>query len=218
MATWLMHLRVAERVKEHLGEIDETAYYVGSIAPDSGRMVDNFTYLPPKDVSHWKRDGVSYEQRFEDNADFFRKYGENERDIYKRSLFLGYYIHILVDTIYVRDIIHPFIEKNGKPFWRANIEEIRAGWYELDYRFLCENSNYYPLSVINGVREFENDYFDYFTKDDITERINFASELYKNPKINPTQRFLTIDKARQNELIGQMTEIIITELKKHNFI
>ena len=76
MATWVLHLRVAETVKKLLDlNVEETAYYVGSIAPDSGRMVDNFTYLPSKDVSHWKREGVSYEQRFEDNGDFFRKYG-----------------------------------------------------------------------------------------------------------------------------------------------
>lgn len=178
MATWLMHLRVAEKLKPFLGELDETAYYVGSIAPDSGRMVGNFTYIPPKDVSHWKREGVSFEQRFEDNAGFFIKYGVNERDVFKRSLFLGYYIHIVTDTVYVRDVIRPFIEKNGREFWRENVAEIRAGWYELDYRFLCENRNFYPLRVISGTKEFKNDYFDYFAEDDITERINFAAELY----------------------------------------
>lgn len=218
MATWLMHLRVAEKVKPFLGEVDETAYYVGSIAPDSGRMVGNFTYLPPKNVSHWKREGVSYEQRFEDNAGFFKKYGVGESDIFKRSLFLGYYIHILTDTVYVRDVIQPFIDKNGKAFWRENVAEIRAGWYELDYRFLCGNRNFYPLGVISGIKEFKNEYFDYFSEDDITERIRFAAELYRSPTVHPEQSLLSLNKTRQDELIGEMTEIIINELKNHRFI
>ena len=116
MATWVLHLRVAEAVKNILGlKIDETAYYVGAIAPDSGRMVDNFTYLPNKDVSHWKREGVTYEQRFEDNGDFYRTYGENELDLFKKSFALGYYVHILTDTVYVRDIIAPFSAPPSRP-------------------------------------------------------------------------------------------------------
>lgn len=218
MATWMMHLRVAELVAPYLGSIDETAYYVGCIAPDSGRMVDDFTYLPSKDVSHWKRDEVSYEQRFLDNYAFFEKYGKNEEDKFKKSLFLGYYVHILTDTVYVRDVIHPFIEERGKPFWRANITNIRNGWYELDYRFVSENPNYRPLEIISAVSEFPNVYFDYFTPDDITERILYAAKLYKNPSVNPNQEFLTIDKSRQEELIGQMVEIILNELKKHKII
>ena len=76
MATWVMHLRVAEKLRDCQAiadlfeNIDEKAYYVGSIAPDSGRMVGNFTYIPPKDVSHWKREDVSYQQRFLDNRAF----------------------------------------------------------------------------------------------------------------------------------------------------
>ncbi len=218
MATWIMHLRVAERLKPFLGALDEEAYYVGSIAPDSGQMVDNFTYQPPKDVSHWKREGVSFEQRFRDNAEFFKKYGANERDLRKRSLFLGYYIHILTDTVYVREVIRPFIEKHGRPHWRANIEEIRAGWYELDFRFLVNNKGYYPLSVINAVKEFKNEFFDYFGKDDLTERMHFAAELYSNPKVNPSQRFLTVDEEGETRLIEIMTETILCELKKYNAI
>ncbi len=218
MATWIMHLRVAEKILPYLGDIDETAYYVGSIAPDSGTMVDNFTYLPTKDVSHWKRDDVSYEQRFEDNYAFFEKYGKKEKDNFRRSFFLGYYVHILTDTVYVRDIIHPYIDAHGKPFWRKNIETIRAGWYELDFRFITENSDYHPFKVISAVTEFPNDYLDYFSPTDITERVHHAVKLYRGARVNPEQVFLTIDKPRQERLMEEMQEIILTELKKHNII
>ena len=192
MATWIVHLRVAENVCRALKNVDETAFYVGTLAPDSGRMVDSFTYLPPKDVSHWKREGVSFEQRFEDNAEFYKKYAENETDLYKKSLYIGYYVHILTDTLFVRDVIRPFIEKNGRPFWRANIDKIRAGWYELDFRFVEANPGYRPLGIISAVDQFPNVYFDYFAENDITERIRFAANLYANCKSDKTVEFLTI--------------------------
>jgi hypothetical protein len=219
MATWVLHLRVAEIVKKSLGlNVDETAYYVGSIAPDSGRMVDNFTYLPSKDVSHWKREGVTYEQRFEDNGDFFRKYGENENNLFRKSFYLGYYVHILTDTIYVRDIIAPFIREHGKPFWRENIEKIRSGWYEIDHRFVDRNKNFRPLELIYGVKEFKNDFLDYFTEDDITERILFAAELYKNGKPNENAEFVTHDEKKAEELVELMSTTIAEILKeKHGF-
>ncbi len=219
MATWVLHLRVAEKIAETLGiDIDETAYYVGAIAPDSGKMVDNFTYLPPKDVSHWKREGVSYEQRFEDNADFYRRYGENESDVFKKSLYLGYYVHILTDTIYVRDIIHPFIKAHGRDFWRANIDTIRAGWYEIDHRFIARNKDFRPLQIICGVKDFENVYFDYFDHDDITERVLCAAELFSNGKPNENAVFLTHDEARAEELIDCMVKTIRDILKEKHRI
>ena len=37
MATWLTHLRVAEKIKERIRDIDLDYFMAGSIAPDSGK-------------------------------------------------------------------------------------------------------------------------------------------------------------------------------------
>ena len=222
MATWVMHLRVSQIILEMLGpdfQVDETAYYVGSVAPDSGKMIGNFTYVPSKDVSHWKREDVSYEQRFEDNAAFFYKYIENETDLKRKSFYLGYYVHILTDTIYVRDIIHPYMRKMGDDFWRENIEGIRAGWYEIDFRFMAANPSFYPLSLLKQVEDFPNTYLDYFDETDLTERVLNCVELFSNPKVNENCVFYTHDEPRAIELIKYMTETISGILKnKHNII
>jgi hypothetical protein len=217
MATWMTHLRVAEKIKDFLDIPDEAAFYVGSVAPDSGQMINNFTYVPSKDVSHWKREGVTYEQRFEDNADFFRKYCERDCSPLEKSLFLGYYVHILTDTIYVRDIIHPFMNAHGKDFWKANITAIRDGWYQIDFRFLKNNCGFRPLRMLGEVKEFKNEFFDYFTEDDITERINFAVELYANGKADESVPLLTHNESDAEKMVGYMTETILKILKeKHN--
>lgn len=205
MATWVTHLRIAEKLIKTLSDIDETAFYIGTLAPDSGRMVDDFTYLPSKDVSHWKREGVSYEQRFKDNAEFFEKYAKNESDKYKRSYYLGYYVHILTDTMYVRDIIHPYIEKHEKPFWRENITAIRKGWYEIDFRFLEANPCFYPLSLLKTVKPFKSVSLDYFAEDDVYERISYATELYSSCKTDKECEFFTHNEKDAERLISYMS-------------
>ena len=217
MATWLTHLRVAEKLLEDLENIDEASFFVGAIAPDSGRMVDDFTYMPSKDISHWKREGVSYEQRFLDNAEFFKKYAENEKDNKTYSFYLGYYVHILTDTIYVRDIIHPFINGRGRDTWRANIKLIRKSWYEIDCRFLEKNQSYRPLEIIGKVGDFPNEMLDYFAYDDITERISYAYELYQTVKTDKATEFFTHDEKRSDELVKIASDEIRRLLKeKHN--
>ena len=224
MATWVTHLRVAKRILENLSqtEIDETAFYIGSIAPDSGQMVDNFTYIPPKDVSHWKREDVSYEQRFLDNAKFYETYcadGIKGTDIKSFSFYLGYYVHILTDTIFVRDVIHPFMREKGHDFWKANITTIRGGWYEVDFRFVATHKDFEPLKMLSMVEEFPNTYLDYFSYNDIFERVQNCVELYSNSKINPDQVFLTITEDSAYNMIGYMTETITKILKEnHNII
>ena len=83
---------------------------------------------------------------------------------------------------------------------------------------MAENRDYHPFKVISAVTEFPNEYLDYFSPTDITDRIRHAVKLYSGSKVNPEQVFLTIDKPRQERLIAEMQEIILTELKKHNII
>lgn len=219
MATWIIHLRVGERVLSRLDGIDETAFYVGTLAPDSGKMVGNFTYLPPKDVSHWKRDEVSYEQRFEDNAEFYHKYAFPEDDISKFSFFLGYYVHVLTDTMYVRDIIHPYMDRHGKQFWKENIEGIRKGWYEIDFRYLERNPNYRPFELLKTVKPFKTSALDYFAPEDVYERIKYAVDFYTSATTDPDCVFFTHDESRAEEMIEYMSRDIVQILKnKHNII
>ena len=214
MATWVMHLRVAEKLRQCetvadiFADLDEQAYYIGAIAPDSGRMVGNFTYIPPKDVSHWKREDVSYQQRFFDNREFYLKYYVNESDSFRKSLFWGYYIHILTDTIYVRDIIHPFMKKRGMDFWRANIENIRKGWYEIDFRFVERNPDYLPLKILADAKPFENGFIDYFEETDIYNRVQNAVSLYENSVSDKGCVFYTHTEEEAEILIDRMVEEI----------
>ena len=52
MATWLVHLRVAEKILEEHKELDEEKFILGNIATDSGMVVES-GYVPNKIISHF---------------------------------------------------------------------------------------------------------------------------------------------------------------------
>lgn len=53
MASWLTHLRVAEKIKQKIPEIDFQYFIIGSIAPDSGEPDEKQrNYTPSKEVTH----------------------------------------------------------------------------------------------------------------------------------------------------------------------
>ena len=55
MASWMIHLRVADLLLDRIPDLDETAFVMGNIAPDSGTVSPDWSrYFPPKSVSHFK--------------------------------------------------------------------------------------------------------------------------------------------------------------------
>ena len=59
MASWMVHLRIADALIDKLAGIDNTAFVIGNIAPDSGIPNDDWTaFTPPKTVTHYHREVV----------------------------------------------------------------------------------------------------------------------------------------------------------------
>lgn len=55
MASWMVHLRVADELLECLKGVAETEFIVGNIAPDSGVPNEDWTaYTPSTEISHFK--------------------------------------------------------------------------------------------------------------------------------------------------------------------
>ena len=81
-------------------DLDETAFVMGNIAPDSGVPNENWTeFYPPKVVSHFKT--KADDETFFDVEEFCNKYFNKEliKSYSKKeySFFLGYYVHLLTD-------------------------------------------------------------------------------------------------------------------------
>lgn len=62
MASWMVHLRVAEKLLDSICDLSTTDFIVGNIAPDSGVPNEDWSrFTPSGDVSHYKttdKDGL----------------------------------------------------------------------------------------------------------------------------------------------------------------
>ena len=55
MASWMVHLRVADRLLDCFEGIAPTEFVMGNIAPDSGLPNEDWTaYFPDRNVSHFQ--------------------------------------------------------------------------------------------------------------------------------------------------------------------
>lgn len=60
MATWIVHLRVAESLLGTIDELDRCQFLIGSLAPDSGLPDEKWQrFEPPPEVTHFGRIGRS---------------------------------------------------------------------------------------------------------------------------------------------------------------
>ena len=100
MASWMVHLRIADEILKRMEGLDETAFVIGNIAPDSGVPNEDWSkYFPPKNVSHFKT--RPDDELFFDVDEFKKQYFSDEKikgyDKRHYSFFLGYYVHLLSD-------------------------------------------------------------------------------------------------------------------------
>ncbi len=55
MATWIAHLRIAEKLLNKGYNFEPKAFVVGNIGPDSGVPNEDWSsFNPPKKITHWQ--------------------------------------------------------------------------------------------------------------------------------------------------------------------
>ena len=219
MASWMIHLRIADQLMDRIRDLDETAFVMGNIAPDSGiPNADWSVYSPPKSVSHYKtRKG---DETFFDIDRFVREHftAEMIRSYSGRefSFFLGYYVHLLTDVDWTKDIYQPCMEAPADPSGKDKMSfiwEMKRDWYDLDFRYLEEHPAFRAFSIYEQAAGFRNSFMGIFSEDAFDNRREYIcgyyhgehDELYRNyPYLTPEQA---------DKFVHRTAMRILTELK-----
>ena len=109
MASWMVHLRVADALLDSLPNLTPTEFIVGNIAPDSGvPNADWSAFSPPTSVSHFKTAGKKA-----DPGAFAAKYLTRRQDYSPEqfSFYLGYLTHLLTDVLWSEQIARPALDR-----------------------------------------------------------------------------------------------------------
>lgn len=143
MASWIIHLRIAEGLLGSIPGLDEEKFALGNVAPDSGmpdERWENFT--PPSDVTHF----IIPNNVHRDNADleFYRQYllplrGTDNQEWF--SFRLGYFFYLVTDNLWSIQIGRPTKEKFQAQFAADKdfIWEVKKDWYGLDFIYLRDH-------------------------------------------------------------------------------
>lgn len=168
----MVHLRIADMLADEL-KVNLTKFIIGNLAPDSGEILNDGSYAPPPEVTHWKTNHLIQPD------DFYKVYliSCNHDDW---SFYLGYYSHLVTDY-YWHELLVALYDHNG---WirhdDKNRHNIYAWNYTVDMTFLRKHPEMRALKVLTETEKFENTYLNYFGKDAIIRKMKDISKVYIN--------------------------------------
>lgn len=161
MATWMTHFRVADIFIDIIGEdkLDLPCFVFGNIAPDCGLPdSDGLTYTPGKEISHFAK-GNDF------NCEEFKNiYLSEPSDTSKKSFYLGYYLHLLTDELWISDIYRPQRDRYMPQFpdKKSFAQAVRRDWFDQDRLFLKYNPDFRAFHIFADIQSFPNRYLDFF--------------------------------------------------------
>ncbi len=221
MASWMIHLRVAEGLIEKLHIENETEFIVGNIAPDSGEPNEDWTVFTPNGfVSHFRKE-TEDNRKVICEEQYIGKYFTPElRAGYSRKqdeFYLGYLTHLLTDKLWIRDITDPTKEKFPEEFARNEGEfwwRIKADWYDLDKLYLKYNPDFKAFKTYASAEGFVNAYLDYFSEMAFDNRRKYITEFYINGSKEVEERPMYISMQELDGFVDNAVEEIVEYLEE----
>jgi hypothetical protein len=183
MATWIVHLRLAENLLPLIPGLDAPHFAVGSVAPDSGIPDEKWeTFNPPVQVTHFEVSGDAI-WGMADLA-FYRRYlaplKGRTGDGRCFSFRLGYFFHIVTDNLWAQRIARPTRERFAREFaadprfgW-----EVKRDWYGLDLHHVRTH----PESIFWRVflsSQYTQSYLDFMPLEAVQQRLEYIKTLYQ---------------------------------------
>lgn len=206
MASWMVHLRIADALLDKIADIDPTAFVIGNIAPDSGVPNSDWTsFSPPKTITHYQMTLAGQKTHKIDVDRFCAEYfSEQQRKAYSKkaySFFLGYYVHLLTDIAWAENIDRPTRQRYADEAAEnkaAFIERMKADWYDLDFRYLQEHPDFRAFGIYERAVDFRNDFMKEFSEDAFDNRRAYICGFYHSDEHGPLYReypYLTPERA-----------------------
>lgn len=183
MASWIVHLRIAENLLNLIDGLEPAYFSIGNIAPDSGIPDENWeNFDPPPEILHFKAtDGEAW--RLAD-LEFYRQHilfqKEEPIDRERFSFLLGYFFHLVTDNLWDKQIGMPTSERFSEEFEADPkfIWQVKRDWYGLDFEYVRSE----PDSIFWRVFldcEYDRDYLGFLPKTAVQQRLAYIKEFYQ---------------------------------------
>nr|MBQ8245216.1 zinc dependent phospholipase C family protein [Oscillospiraceae bacterium] len=215
MASWMVHLRIADKLLEQIPGLSPIEFIVGNIAPDSGVPNEDWSaFSPPYAVSHFK----TGTQKAGPEAFAAKYFTPDQRAKYTPrayGFYLGYLTHLLTDRLWSEKIALPSFRKHigGEPPFRGpQVDTIKEDWYDLDFKYLRDHPGFRAFRVYLGAVGFRNEFLEEFSPDAIDNRRQYITSFYLQGKENLDREYPYLAEAEMDAFVEEAAKAILDTL------
>jgi len=218
MASWMVHLRVADKLLDQIPELSPIEFIVGNMAPDSGVPNEDWSsFTPSYSVSHFKTgDEKAGPDAFA--GKYFQKEQQMQYDDSQFAFYLGYLTHLLTDRLWSRQIARPSFRRHigGEPPYHGHmLDKIKDDWYDLDFKYLRDHPGFRAFRVYLGCVGFRNVYLEEFSADAIDNRRQYITGFYLEGKDNLDREYPYLTEAEMDAFVVSAAAEILQQLKSY---
>jgi len=216
MASWIVHLRVAEKLLEAWSGLDPAQFAVGNIAPDAGIPDEKWEkFTPPPEVTHFKGQGEG--GRLGDVV-FYDRYlaADPGDDSLRRAFLLGYYCHLATDNRWSEDIGEPTQRRWAAQFAQDPnfIWEVKDDWYGLDFRFVRAHPECLFWKVFLGCTYvYRAETLDFLPVEAVRQRVEYIRQFYQrdDPAVRAMQArpYIYLSEAEMDAFVERTVKYLI---------
>jgi len=168
MPSWANHFRTADKLLDRIDNLNTEYFIIGNIAADCGIPTGNSgEYIPSSAVTHFTAQAISNKTDCDYNY-IYEHYIKDETDIYKRSFYTGYFVHLFVDCEYAKKIYVVFKDKYGNRTDYPDIrKKFRAEMYAIDCLYL-NNKSSQSFEMFCNYNGFSEPYPEWYQNNEIS--------------------------------------------------
>ena len=219
MASWMIHLRVAQQLYRQLNIESVNEFILGNIAPDSGiPSKDGSGFIPDAAVSHFRTLDENGIKNIHEEQFILKYFTTAQCQAYNKkeyAFFLGYLTHLLTDKIWTREIVYTAKKKqnelfntNRDLFWQI----IKKDWYDLDFMYLKSNPTFEPFRIYCEIKDIKNTYVDFFSENAFAERRLFIMKFYADGVANIEEHNTYLSKEELDAFVDSAVNEILAQL------
>ena len=220
MASWMVHLRVADKLLERIKGIAETEFIVGNIAPDSGVPNEDWTvYVPSSEVSHFKTYPEDGKVRIDVKSYLEQYFTAEQRTGYSReqySFYLGYLTHLLTDLEWITHIYNPSIARYPEAYAEDSYKllwTLKKDWYDLDFLYLKKHPDFRAFRIYENAVGFVNTYMDIFAIDAFDNRREYITGFYRGGRKDIEREYQYLTEVRAEQFVEDCVEAVLKKLE-----
>ena len=212
MASWMIHLRIADKLLDRIPGLSPIEFIMGNMAPDSGVPNADWTQFSPSTaVSHFRVDDGTGKRQIDLEAYLERYFSPAQRTNYNErqyAFYLGYYTHLLTDCCWSDLVSWPARQK----FPDTSMQVIKKDWYDQDFLYLRNHPGFRAFRAYLGSVGFVNTYMDFFAPDAFDNRREYITSFYLQENDHLDREYPYLTEAEADRFVADAIAEILTTI------